>query len=284
MGTPAMIAAQMGHFECLEQLIRGNVNPNTGFGHRVKHEKRVSLLKEALVVNITPEHIKCIKCLLENGATRPQGITADQMQVVIDCAFELFQFMCFAEPTVARQTAIGLISLFCTCSTIELQQLQELLSSVINENREKQVSRRDRVFKLLDTKRGVSIKPEIFEKTIPSTGSRMTNITFTLKNHNKNEVTALLLLPKSSSYRVTCPMTNLTIKSGGSATVTCDILLQKPIITAAAILVETETPTSIEYHYIIARLFPLNDPSGSATFSTTPDGDRLLAVTRMESL
>merc|ERR1712137_844284 len=255
--TAAMIAARKGYPECLEQLIRGGVDPNTGFAHQNNTDgKSVSLLKEVLTSTST-QHTKCIKCLLENGAAKPPAITGEQMQQILDCSYELFQFMCFAEPTVARETAVGLISLFCSCNTIELQQLQALLGSVINESRGKQVSKRDRVFKLLDLKRGISIKPEIFEKTVLQ-DSRETSITFVLKNHNKGELIVLLLLPKSSHYLISCPVSNLCIKAGGSATVTCDIVLQKPIISTVAILVEIESTTSIEYHYIIARLFPLS--------------------------
>ena len=256
--TPAMLASHLGHFECLELLLCSGINPNTGFSSHTESDKKVSLLKEVLISQISPSHRQCIKCLLEHGALRPQNLGKDQFQLISDCAFDLFQFMCFAEPTAARHTAIGLSSLFCSVKGNELQQLQDLLSSVNNEKRERTTTRR--AFKLLESKRGISIKPTVFEKTFSESQLR-TPLKFTLKNHSKNELTAVLLLPKSFSYQLICPTNVITIKPGSHIMVVCDVILTSQSISTVAIVIEIETPTFIEFHYVIARFFPVSNSS-----------------------
>ena len=274
--TPTLIAVRKAHVECLQHLLRMNVDANSGFSSRaneIKTEKRFCLLKEAIpedVSNVLPEHRLCVKCLLEHGASRPVTASNDQIQIIMECAVELFQFMCFAEPTMARQTAIGLISLFRTCTTIELQYLQDQLSLVNEDIRNSEKSSRKLVFgKILDKKSGLSIKPEIFEKTV-SENSNQTEISFVLKNYTKNELCCLILLPKSSQFVVTCPNVNVTIKSGHSFTVNCEIYLQKYNFSTAVILVEVETTNSIEYHYVVTRIFPVAQNSTSSNSSILP--------------
>ena len=330
--TAAMIAAKNAHVDCLQHLLRMNVDANTGYSKRydpssnsssgsssglsgsstdlhssspsssttdfslcVKHSprlhkdsprttsssnltsstdgKRSTLLIFAIpdkLSNVQSKHRDCVKCLLEHGASRPLAASKEQLQVIMECATELFQFMCFAEPTIARQIAIGLISLFRSCTTIELQQLQEQLSLVHSDIRYQEKSRSQKVFKLLDKKSsGLSIKPEIFEKTI-SEQSNQAEIAFTLKNYTKNDLFVQLLLPKSSQFVITCPISNVTIKSGHSIPVTCGIYLQKYIFSTAVILVEIESSASIEYHYVVTRIFPV----ASSTPALSPRGKR----------